>query len=311
MLETMTAPIIQEGTDILLNHLKTLEFPHKEGLVIVRKNAEGNYDNAIALLKKEIEKGKPDIIVTVATYATKAAVELLGGTNIPIVFMIVSDPVGSGIVSQIGEPSKTNVTGVVYSVTQKATIDMMLKVLSNYKKKRPLRFGVVYSSYPSAMGDVRRLKKAAEGKPNVQFIYKEIPFRSGKEGEMPMLEDAIQACRSLNGQVDFMWEPGGYMAVLPQTAKMFVKASSVPFAFTRFQNMLKEGALLRVAPNSQMSAIAAAEYVNLILNGADPGSLPVMVPGDMDIGLNLTTAKKMKLVIPSEIMELAKDNFVQ
>ena len=311
VLETMTAPSLQEATDVFLNHLESLQHKHSDELVITRMNAEGDYHNAVKILKKELEKGMPDLIVTVATYATKAAVELLGGTDVPIVFMQVSDPVGSGIVSHIGQPSGTNVTGVVHSVTQRATIDMMLKVLSSYKKERPLRFGVVYSSYPAALGDISRLKRAAKGNPEIQFIYKKIPFRPGKEGEIPMLKDLAQALRSLNGQVDFMWQPVDYLSVLPQSTEIFVEASPVPFAFSRVKSMLKEGALLRVAPDSMMASIAVAEYTNSILNGADPGSLPVMVPGDMEVGLNLNTARKLELVIPSDIMELAKDNFVQ
>ncbi|MGL1862938.1 MAG: hypothetical protein OCC46_10500 [Pseudodesulfovibrio sp.] len=311
ILETMTAPLLQETTDAALNHLESLRHKHGDELSIVRMNAEGDYDNAVKILKQELEKGMPDLVLTVATYATKAAVELLSGTDTPIVFMLVSDPVGSGIVSHIGQPSGTNVTGVVYSVTQKATIDIMLKVLSDSKKKRPLRFGVVYSSYPSATGDVRRLKNAAKGNPDVQFVYKKIPFRPGEKNEAAMVEAAAQAWRSLDGQVDFMWQPMGYIMEIKNSAKEYVEAATVPFAFTRGMGMLKEGALLRVAPDSQMSAIAAAEYANLILNGTDPGSLPVMVPGDMEIGLNLNTARKLELVIPSDIMELAKDNFVQ
>ncbi|MGL1862178.1 MAG: hypothetical protein OCC46_06615 [Pseudodesulfovibrio sp.] len=312
VLETMESPILQDMTDALLVHLETLGYKTGDDLEIVRMNGMGDLANCIALLKEEIAKGEPELVVSVATYATQAAIELLGDTDVPIVFMSVSDPIGSGITKTINSPTGTNITGIVFSVTEKATIGMMLNTLSNFKKQRPLRFGVVVTTYPAAAGEIRRLKEASESNPDIQFVFKSIPFRSGKGQQALLMEDAVQAIQSLKGQVDFMWQPSSYLGVIPESGEMFVKAAApTPFGFTRFRHTLEAGALLSAAPNLEMTGIACAEYVNSILTGTDPGTLYVVAPGDMDVGLNLKTAKSLKLVIPMEILELAEDGYIQ
>ncbi|WP_031480569.1 ABC transporter substrate-binding protein [Maridesulfovibrio frigidus] len=311
ILETMTAPLVQDMTDSFLDHLQSLGYQSNEDYQIVRLNAEGNAENAETLLRKELEKGQPDLVVSVATYATKAAVKLLGNTNVPIVFIAVSDPIGSGIVKDVGKPTGTNITGIVFSVSEKTIIKMVLKTFSNCPKKRPLRFGVVYSGYHSAVGDARRLKEAAMDNPDIQFVFKKVAFRPGKEGEDPMLQAAAQAMRSLEGQVDFMWQPSDYMGALPQSSEVFAKASPVPIGFTRYIRSLEKGALLRIVPSIVGSGVAAAQIVDSIWHGANPDSIPVKAPPTMDIGLNLSTMKNLNLVIPIEIMEFAKDNYVK
>jgi putative ABC transport system substrate-binding protein len=42
-----------------------------------------------------------------------------------------------------------------------------------------------------------------------------------------------------------------------------------------------------------------------VLNGADPGSIPVVPPDNFDLGINLTTAMKLKIVIPSDLLTMA------
>ena len=311
LLETMCAPLVTSMAESFLTHLGSLGYQDGKDFNLVRMNAEGDSDKAVSLLKGELEKGRPDIVVTVSTFATKAANKLLGNTDISIVFLGVSDPVSAGIVAKVGEPNKRNLTGVVFSVPREIAIKLILQTISNPPAKRPLRFGVVYSGYPSAVGAARRLKNAARGNSQIQFVFREIPFRPGKEGEAPMIQDAAQAVRSLKDQVDYMWQDSDYLGVLPQYSEEFVKASPVPVGFTRYENTLELGALLRIAPSAEGSGIAAAKSVDAILHGAAPGAIPVLPPEKMDIGLNLKTAKKLQLVIPIEIMELAKDNYVQ
>jgi len=200
---------------------------------------------------------------------------------------------------------------VVFSVPENTIIKLVLKTFSNSPKKRPLRFGVVYSGYHSGVGDARRLKEAAINNPDIQFVFREVVFHPGKEGEEPMIQAAAQAIRSLKGQVDFMWQPSDYMGALPQSSEVFAKASPVPIGFTRYLQSLEKGALLRIVPSIVGSGVAAAQVVDDIWHGTPPGSIPVLAPSTMDIGLNLTTAKKLNLVIPVEIMEFAKDNYVQ
>jgi putative ABC transport system substrate-binding protein len=124
--------------------------------------ANGSSQLAESQLKASLREKKPNLVVTNATLASKAAVRILKGTNIPQLFVTVSDPVGSKIVEKIGVPTGKNITGRVHNITRETKVKLVLQLIGNKVKKRPIRYGYIHSTYPSSMGDIQKLKALAE-----------------------------------------------------------------------------------------------------------------------------------------------------
>ena len=90
-------------------------------------NADGNSAYAEAMLINAMAEAPPDLVVTVATLASLAAREILSGTTIPQLFMIVTDPVSTGFVDAMNTTSNSNITGQTNVVPAELQMEMVSK----------------------------------------------------------------------------------------------------------------------------------------------------------------------------------------
>jgi putative ABC transport system substrate-binding protein len=268
--------------------------------------AMGSRNRATSLLKAAVADQKPDVVVTFATLASQAAHEVLGNTDIPIAFFTVSDPVGAGLVKEIGKPTNTNVTGRVFTLDRERKIKMLLRLVKN--RDRPVRFGIIHSDYPSAMGDVKALKQIASTDENVDFISVSVPYRPMPDGLDEMLNDVKKAISTLENRINFWWQPSGPLGEVPQYTDLLISESQIPIAYGNTVMSVKKGALLTLNPDFEAGGKEAAKIVYAILKGANPGDIPVVPPAGFHLGVNLKTALTLGVVIPSDMMMLAEGN---
>ncbi|HET6373816.1 MAG TPA: ABC transporter substrate-binding protein, partial [Candidatus Polarisedimenticolia bacterium] len=105
------APGLSQDTSrssVLMQTLQELGYVQNQSLLVERRFAEGKIERLPAMAA-ELVQLKVDVIFTVSTPGVKAAQSAT--TTIPIVFVGVSDPVGSGVVLSLARPS-ANTTGV-------------------------------------------------------------------------------------------------------------------------------------------------------------------------------------------------------
>jgi len=103
-----------------------------QNIVIERRTAEGRFDK-LTTLAEQLVRAKVDVIIAPTTPAARAA---RGATaSIPIVFTIVSDPIGSGLVSSFSHPGG-NVTGVTDMDVDLAEkrLDMLKQLIPQLKR---------------------------------------------------------------------------------------------------------------------------------------------------------------------------------
>jgi putative ABC transport system substrate-binding protein len=267
--------------------------------------SEGDRQRAETLLEAELAKGSPDLVVTIATLASQTAVKMLKDTDIPILFFQVSDPVGAGLVKQVNAPTGTNITGKVFTVNRDAKVEMLFRLVGQSVVNRPIRFGFVHSTYPSSLGDIRELNGVAKRRGDVVFVPYEIEYIKIPAGLDAMIEDTKKGIKALEGKVDFWVEPSGPLGESIEYTQAILNSAAVPIAFGTKLDSVKRGALLHVTPNMEASGREAAKLADAILRGKDPGTIPVTPPSTFDLGINLTTALKLKIVIPPDILELA------
>jgi putative tryptophan/tyrosine transport system substrate-binding protein len=276
-------------------------------LTIIRAN--GDREFAETQLSKILAKGRPDVVATIATLASQAAVDVFKDTGVPIFFFQVTDPVGAGLVKKIGEPTGTNVTGRVFTVPAKVRMDFAMRLVSQtVPTDRPVVFGYVHSSYPSAMGDIRQLKAIEQQASDFRFAVHTVPYEKVPEGIPAMLATADQGVQALSDHVDFWWEPQGPLGEHPDYTRLLLDRSAVPIAMGQTMDSVKMGALMHITPDLEAGGREAAEIVAAILEGTDPGIIPVIPPARFQLGINLTTALDLNIVVPPDILALAGKN---
>ena len=98
------------------------------------------------------------------------------------------------------------------------------------------------------------------------------------------------------------------MGELNEYTRLLLNHSAIPIAIGQSLESVKLGALLNISPDLEASGREAARLVDAILKGTDPGEIPVTPPAKFQLGINLTTALKLNIVVPPDMLELAGEH---
>lgn len=303
LLETFDVPVVLEHTRHFVAVMEKLGY-RKENIHILK--AQGSADIADRILRQEVERHKPDVIVANATVAAKAAYPVAKAHGIPMVFFVVSDPVGAGIVPYLDAPSHDIVTGIVHSVPRDTKLEMVMRILrSGAPLGRPMRFGYLHTNYPSAVGDLAMLRKAAAQRNDVEFIAHQMPYQQKLFANPQTMAQLHAGIEALEPRIDYWWIAQDPTAEEEQSLRAMAQKSRHPIACGTNPVSIRLGALVYIAADTEVGAREAAGMVDQILKGTAAGNIPVHPPSRIDFGVNLDTARRMGVAIPSDLLELA------
>ncbi len=252
----------------------------------------GNIDRVQAFAK-ELVKLNPDVLFAVTTPATAA---LQAETHtIPIVFVQVSDPVGSGLVKSLPSPG-ANITGFI---NIEASLSGKWLELMRAVAPQVTRVGFLFNpqTAPYARYYLDTFRSAAS---SLAIEPIEAPVRSATE-----LETVITKL-SREGGLGMIVMPDTSMALYRETIYSLVDRYRLPTIYG-FRFYAAEGGLMSYGIDSSEMYRGAATYVDRILRGAKPADLPVQLPTKFELVINLKTAKELGLTIPPALLSLADE----
>ena len=307
----MTAPIVQQFSNAFLENLDRLNQDQSRTLDIVRINAQGNRENARSKFVWALQEVPTDIVVSVATMASQVAKQVLQSKNIPLVFMCVTDPVGAGLIQKVGTASNDNITGKIHYISVDTKIELVMSVIKQSRNKKPIRFGYIYTDYPADLSDLKRLTSATKQRNDMIIIPYKIPYKPVLENKVYLLQEIKKAAMELKNKIDYFWSPRGMLTVLPEYDDILLSHPGSPLLVGATEESVKKGALIHLTGDPASQAEDVARICTEILNGKDPGQIIVSSPRKFQFSINLSTARKLKLSIPSEIVELAAGRLYQ
>lgn len=310
VVETMSLPFLQETTDWFRRGLSDLGYEEGKDFRIRVVNAEGKFARAQELLSGTLAEGHVDLVVSIATLATQASREILKDGNVPQVFTLVADPVGEGFVSAIGEKSGSNITGQTHVVPANAKLNIVAQSIANLTKNKPLRIGLLRSTYPSAISDAIYLFADAGDYAGIQLselVFKYVP---GSAGRKVMRATAIALLKARKGEIDALWLATGPNQ-LDTTFIRRISTLDIPIIYGEGNVAGKEGAMIGLRSDAEINGRAAAALARRIFDGALPSEIAVTRPNTFSVTVNVTTAQKLGAVIPSHILELAGENVIR
>jgi putative tryptophan/tyrosine transport system substrate-binding protein len=242
---------------------------------------------------KELVALRPDLILAQATPTT--ATLLQQTRTIPIVFVGVSDPIGSGFVASFPRPGG-NVTGFI---TMEPTMAGKWLELLKEIAPRVARIALLFNpaTAPYAEYYLTPFKSAAASF-GVEAIA--VPVRDTSE-----LESAIAAqARAPNGGLIVMPDTflNAHRAEITSLAARHRLPAVYPFRF--FPEI---GGLLSYGTDLVDDYRRAASYADRILKGAKPSELPVQAPAKFELVVNLKAAKALGLEVPSLLQQRADE----
>jgi putative ABC transport system substrate-binding protein len=240
----------------------------------------------------ELAAHTPEVIV--ASGGSTAGPLQLATHSIPIVFAIVADPVGSGLVKSLSRPGG-NLTGLVqaeYNLSGK-WLQLLKEIAPNVTQVAVLRdrtisagvgqFAVIQSVAPSIGIDVRPINVHDAGE-----IERDIAaFARIKNVGLIQTSTPI-----LNAHRDLIIE--------------LATRHKLPAVYSN-RSFVARGGLVSYGADLLDLFRRAAAYVDRILKGEKPAGLPVQVPTKYELVINLKAAKAIGLTVPPSLLARADE----
>jgi putative tryptophan/tyrosine transport system substrate-binding protein len=216
--------------------------------------------------------------------------------SIPIVFVGVSDPLGSGFVASIARPggNTTGFTNFEPSLTGK-WLEMLKEIAPAI-----VRVAVIYNPKTAPGGGSFFLSSF---EPVARSLAIEpIAARVGDPAE-------IESSLAAMGRA-----PGGSLIVMPDAFTTVHRELIIELAASHrlpaiypYRYHVDAGGLMSYGVDAVDLLRRAAPYIDRILKGEKPADLPVQAPTKYELVINLKTAKKLGLTVPQSLLALADE----
>jgi putative ABC transport system substrate-binding protein len=240
---------------------------------------------------RELVDRQPDAIFS---YTTGAISALAHETQtIPIVFTLVSDPIGSGFAASLAHP-RGNITG--FTGNDPAIGGKWMELL---KEIAPQTARVALLSNPATT-------------PQLQFYMPSIKATASSVA-VEVSVAAVHATEEIEGVIAAQAQtPGGALIVTPgpftsENGDLIISLAARYGVPTIFNEPLyaELGGLMAYGTDIVELFRQAAEYIDRVLKGDKPGELPIQQPTKYELVINLKTAKALGLTIPESVLSLA------
>ena len=284
-------PSAKERYAAFLEGLQQLGWTPGRNVQIEVRYAGGD-ETALRKCAAELAALAPDVLV--AGGGATAEVVLKVTHTIPIVFVIVPDPVGSGFVETLSQPGG-NATGFMmfeYNLCGK-WLELLKEIAPNVTHAAILRSAGI----AEGIGQFVVIQAVA---PLVGIEVSSIDLR-----EPAQIESAITtfARRSNGGMIQVASPKGAANSSLIIAAAARYKLPTVYIQ----RPFVAAGGLISYGPNFADEYRRAADYVNRILKGEKPADLPVQAPNKYELAINLKTAKALGLEVPPTLLARADE----
>jgi putative ABC transport system substrate-binding protein len=284
-------PVAQARKAAFLHGLQQLGWIDGQNVRIDVRWTSGNQVN-IRQYAAELVALAPDVILVVGGAALGP---LLQATRtVPVIFTLVIDPVGSGLVDGLSRPGG-NATGFMmfeYSLCGK-WLALLKEIAPDVTRAAVLRD----SAIPSGIGQFAVIQSVA---PSVGVEVSPVNL-----GDAAEIERAVAAfAHSANGGL--ILTGSGLAQVHRDLIISLAARHKLPAVYYEPQ-FVAAGGLISYGPNFLNEFRPAAGYVDRILRGAKPIDLPVQAPNKYEMVVNLKTAKALGLVIPQAVLARADE----
>jgi putative ABC transport system substrate-binding protein len=270
--------------------LKDTGFVEGQNIAIEYRSAEGHPERLPDLATDLVRRQVAVILAiggTVSARAAKAAT-----STIPIVFANGGDAVESGLVKSLNRP-EANVTGISFTTSQLAPkrLDLLRELVP-----QTTRFGFLDNSVNPSEA-VRRDLVAKAQSMGRQIIV----FLAGTEAEI----DQAFARMAQQGVGGLVLGSDAYLNDRRHQIISLAERYAIPIIVPWGSDAVMQGALMSYATWAVFQP--AGVYVGRILKGIKPADLPVLLPTQFQLAINLKTAKALGLTVPPSLLTTADE----
>jgi len=259
---------------------------------------------------EEIRTLKPDLVYTQTTSVTRAVVGRLEEADpekhildIPVVFSMVSFPVRSKLAPVNPDPttpmlSKRNLTGARHVVSNTVRLNAMRTYMPFEK------LGMLYDKSSGAQRRSEAAMRALAEDAGIDFVS-DSPTEPDVERDPEQIEPTLR--RLKDAGVDFLYiPPSNFLAANAELVTSLATDLGMP-TFCGVETMIIKHCMTGlVSPLYAVGQFAAFKAEQILIDGKDPGEIPIETLSRFSFVVNMETAHKLKIYPPMEILRFAQ-----
>jgi putative ABC transport system substrate-binding protein len=271
--------------------MRSLGYVEGKNYVLEQRYAEGKVDRLSALAQELLHRN-PDVLLASTTPGNLAAKSAT--STIPIVMVLVADPVGAGIVKSLAKPGG-NITGVTNIVAELAG-----KRLELIKEMVPTATRIAVIVNPDSQNASLQMQNAAAAATKLGIeLHPVLELRSAGE-----LEKVFEAAAHAHAAAAIrMIDP--LVFILRKQMIALAAKHRLPVIYPS-QEDVEAGGLIAYGTNIPAQYRQVATFIDKILKGAKPGDIPVEQPIKFELVVNIKAAKQLGIKVPKSILVRAE-----
>jgi putative ABC transport system substrate-binding protein len=286
-----TSPALaRHQVDAFRDELRALGYVDRQSILIEERWAEGKPERFGELIA-DLLRSRVDVIVIASATGARAAKQAV--TTVPVVFVAVTDPIGSGVVENLARPGG-NLTGTSLVIGE----ELAGKWLELVRDALPRASSVAAlgdPSHPVARLYVKGMEAAARALG--------LKLRLFDVHDVATLDSALSTIgKAPPGAIVLTASP--FFSVHRRKIAAFALPRRIPTIGYDRQFVL-DGILMSYGPSIADAYRRGAVYVDRILKGVRPADLPVEQSTTFELAINLGTAKALGLTIPPALLARA------
>lgn len=266
-------------------------FVEGENVDYIIRNAAFDSSN-YATIAQYFVSADVDLLFSIATPITQACANAVEGTDIPVIFAAVTDPVAAGFAESWEEPG-----GPVTGASDWADVGAQVKLGMDIHPAA--RLGVIYNA-----GEVNSVVQIDE----LKKVKSSLNITEIVEATAATTADVYAAAMSLVGRVDAIWVPSdNTVAGAIQSVVAVCEDNDIPLFGSDISSIAKGGCISGQGLDYYVNGQTAAKLAARVLEGEDPAGIPISKTEMTIIYLCPAAAERMGTTIPQAILDTATE----
>ena len=289
--QLLTHPALDATREGIIDGLAAGGYVEGDNLEIDYQNSELDM-SLVATIAQQFVSDKVDVIVSIATPNSLAAASAAEGTEIPVVFSAITNPVGEGMVSGWDSHPDQNITGVSDMISVADDVDLIMEIVPGVET-----IGNIYCAGESnSVFLAEKLIEACDAL-GIEVV----------ESTVSTSADVLAAAQSLVGRVDVIWVGTDNTVVSGLEALLGVcEDNQIPF-FPSDDPSIERGGIACWGFDYYDIGYQTGEMVARILDGdGTANNIPVEKGEIIFLSVNVAAAERMGVTIPQSIIDQAE-----
>jgi len=288
--QIVTHPALDATREGVIAGMAEAGYIEGENVEFDYQTSEGDSSLVASIAQRFVSEPK-DAIVTIATPDSQATVSAVEGTDIPVIFSAITDPVGAGLVQDWKSHAGENVTGVSDMIVVSDDVELIREIIPDLKT-----LGTVYNAgEDNSVFLTSKLHEAADDL-GITIV----------EATVSTTADVLSASQSLVGKVDAIWVGTDNTVVAGLEALIKVcEDNKIPF-FPADGSSIERGGIGAYGFDYYDIGVQTGRMLARVLEaGGDASEIEVEKGQVISLSINTAAAERMGVTLPQAIIDKA------